>query len=132
MARAPKEVMNVRTAAPTILTWIQSICRVLSARHGEAVAIMALVGTCGFGKLGTWRRRAIVVFLILGLAALATLRGVTEMLRAPSIEPFAPEGAVHRERGADDGSTSVVRLQPPVPIARYARVPRRKSLRPPR
>jgi uncharacterized membrane protein YedE/YeeE len=41
---------------------------------------IALVGTCGFGKLGTWRsRRPARHCLILGLAALATRRGVTEM-----------------------------------------------------
>ncbi len=59
---------------------------------------MALVGTCGFGTLvrvGGGDLRAIVVFLVLGLSALATMRGVTGMLRVALIEPLSvplPEG----------------------------------------
>ena len=59
---------------------------------------MALVGTCGFGTLvrvGGGDLRAIVVFLVLGLSALATMRGVTGMLRVLLIEPLSlrlPEG----------------------------------------
>ncbi len=59
---------------------------------------MALVGTCGFGTLvrvGGGDLRAIVVFLVLGLSALATMRGVTGMLRVRLIEPLSlplPEG----------------------------------------
>ncbi|OKO86680.1 YeeE/YedE family protein [Bradyrhizobium sp. AS23.2] len=59
---------------------------------------MALVGTCGFGTLvrvGGGDLRAIVVFLVLGLSALATMRGITGMLRLALIEPLAirlPEG----------------------------------------
>lgn len=59
---------------------------------------MALVGTCGFGTLvrvGGGDLRAIVVFLVLGLSALATMRGVTGMLRVTLIEPLSlrlPEG----------------------------------------
>ena len=60
---------------------------------------MALVGTCGFGTLvraGSGDLRAIVVFLVLGLSALATMRGITGMLRLLLIEPMSlrlPEGA---------------------------------------
>lgn len=53
---------------------------------------MALVGTCGFGTLvrvGGGDLRAIVVFLVLGLSALATMRGVTGMLRVRLIEPMS-------------------------------------------
>ncbi|TWB03997.1 YeeE/YedE family protein [Bradyrhizobium stylosanthis] len=59
---------------------------------------MALVGTCGFGTLvrvGGGDLRAIVVFLVLGLSALATMRGITGMLRVALIEPLSlqlPEG----------------------------------------
>ncbi|RTM14328.1 MAG: YeeE/YedE family protein [Bradyrhizobiaceae bacterium] len=60
---------------------------------------MALVGTCGFGTLvrvGGGDLRAIVVFLVLGLSALATMRGITGMLRLMLIEPLSvrlPEGS---------------------------------------
>ena len=60
---------------------------------------MALVGTCGFGTLvrvGGGDLRAIVVFLVLGLSALATMRGITGMLRVALIEPLSlrlPEGS---------------------------------------
>ncbi len=53
---------------------------------------MALVGTCGFGTLvrvGGGDLRAIVVFLVLGLSALATMRGITGMLRMLLIEPLS-------------------------------------------
>lgn len=53
---------------------------------------MALVGTCGFGTLvrvGGGDLRAIVVFLVLGLSALATMRGITGMLRVKLIEPLS-------------------------------------------
>ncbi len=53
---------------------------------------MALVGTCGFGTLvrvGGGDLRAIVVFLVLGLSALATMRGITGMLRVALIEPLS-------------------------------------------
>ncbi|SRR5579883_389363 len=59
---------------------------------------MAMVGTCGFGTLvrvGGGDLRAIVVFLVLGISALATMRGVTGMLRVRLIEPLSlglPEG----------------------------------------
>ncbi|MFZ5713763.1 MAG: YeeE/YedE family protein [Bradyrhizobium sp.] len=60
---------------------------------------MALVGTCGFGTLvrvGGGDLRAIVVFLVLGLSALATMRGITGVLRLMLIEPLSvrlPEGS---------------------------------------
>ncbi|MEY9448632.1 putative membrane protein YedE/YeeE [Bradyrhizobium diazoefficiens] len=53
---------------------------------------MALVGTCGFGtlvRIGGGDLRAIVVFLVLGLSALATMRGITGMLRVKLIEPLS-------------------------------------------
>ncbi len=53
---------------------------------------MALVGTCGFGtlvRIGGGDLRAIVVFLVLGLSALAAMRGLTGMLRLTLIEPLA-------------------------------------------
>lgn len=52
---------------------------------------MALVGTCGFGtlvRIGGGDLRAIVVFLVLGLSALAAMRGLTGMLRLTLIEPL--------------------------------------------
>lgn len=52
----------------------------------------ALVGTCGFGTLvrvGGGDLHAIVVFLLLGLSALATMRGITGMLRVSVIESLS-------------------------------------------
>jgi uncharacterized membrane protein YedE/YeeE len=60
---------------------------------------MALVGTCGFGtlvRIGGGDLRAIVVFLVLGVSALAAMRGLTGALRLFLIEPLSlrlPEGA---------------------------------------
>ena len=55
-----------------------------------------------------------------------------EAIRTTQNRQVESERAVHRERNADESSTSVVRLQPLVPTARYALVARRTSLRPPR
>ncbi len=59
---------------------------------------MALVGTCGFGtlvRIGGGDLRAIVVYLVLGISALAAMRGLTGFLRIALIEPLStqlPEG----------------------------------------
>lgn len=59
---------------------------------------MALVGTCGFGtlvRIGGGDLRAIVVYLVLGVSALAAMRGLTGFLRLALIEPLSmrlPEG----------------------------------------
>ena len=59
---------------------------------------MALVGTCGFGtlvRIGGGDLRAIVVYLVLGISALAAMRGLTGFLRRALIEPLSlrlPEG----------------------------------------
>ena len=53
---------------------------------------MALVGTCGFGtlvRIGGGDLRAIVVFLVLGVSALAAMRGLTGFLRVGLIEPLS-------------------------------------------
>lgn len=53
---------------------------------------MALVGTCGFGtlvRIGGGDLRAIVVFLVLGLSALAAMRGLTGMLRLSLVDPLS-------------------------------------------
>jgi hypothetical protein len=68
---------------------------------------MALVGTCGFGTLvrvGGGDLRAIVVFLVLGLSALATMRGVTGVLRLALIEPLA----LRLSEGSDQTLTSLL------------------------
>jgi hypothetical protein len=68
---------------------------------------MALVGTCGFGTLvrvGGGDLRAIVVFLVLGLSALATMRGVTGMLRVRWIEPLS----LHLPEGTNQTLTSLL------------------------
>ncbi len=68
---------------------------------------MALVGTCGFGTLvrvGGGDLRAIVVFLVLGLSALATMRGITGMLRVMLIEPLS----VRLSAGSDQTLTSLL------------------------
>lgn len=59
---------------------------------------MALVGTCGFGtlvRIGGGDLRAIVVYLVLGMSALAAMRGLTGSLRIALINPLSlslPEG----------------------------------------
>lgn len=68
---------------------------------------MALVGTCGFGTLvrvGGGDLRAIVVFLVLGLSALATMRGITGMLRVMLIEPLS----LRLSGGGDQTLTSLL------------------------
>ena len=59
---------------------------------------MALVGTCGFGslvRLGTGDLRSLVVILVLGAVAFATLRGILSSFRIVVLERLAvamPEG----------------------------------------
>ena len=72
----------------------------LSAAFGWAGAIvggllfgfgMAMVGTCGYGtlvRLGGGDLRAIVVFLVLGLSAYMTARGLTGVFREAVIDPL--------------------------------------------
>ncbi|MBO6756068.1 MAG: YeeE/YedE family protein [Roseibium sp.] len=53
---------------------------------------MALVGTCGFGavvRLGGGSLRALVVLTVIGLAALATQRGILGQLRVPLVDDQA-------------------------------------------
>ncbi|WP_422368544.1 YeeE/YedE family protein [Pelagibius sp.] len=53
---------------------------------------MAMVGTCGYGtlvRLGGGDLRAVVVFLVLGLTAYMTARGLTGVLRESVIEPLS-------------------------------------------
>lgn len=53
---------------------------------------MALVGTCGFGaviRLGGGSLRALVVLTVIGLAALATQRGIVGILRVPLVDDLA-------------------------------------------
>lgn len=53
---------------------------------------MALVGTCGFGtlvRIGGGDLRAIVVYLVLGISALAAMRGLTGFMRITLIEPLS-------------------------------------------
>ena len=60
---------------------------------------MAMVGTCGFGsliRLGTGDLRSLVVVIVLGATAYATLRGVLSGLRIGFLENLAiamPDGA---------------------------------------
>ena len=59
---------------------------------------MGLVGTCGFGtlvRIGSGDLRAIVVFLVLGVTAVATMRGLTGSRRVALIDPitlYMPDG----------------------------------------
>lgn len=59
---------------------------------------MALVGTCGFGtlvRIGGGDLRAIVVYLVLGVSALAAMRGLTGVMRIALVEPLSlrlPDG----------------------------------------
>ncbi len=53
---------------------------------------MALVGTCGFGallRLGGGDLKALVVFMVMALTAMATMRGATGLLRAHAIDPLS-------------------------------------------
>jgi uncharacterized membrane protein YedE/YeeE len=53
---------------------------------------MALVGTCGFGtllRLGGGDLKSLVVFLVMALTAMATMRGATGLFRVHSIDPLS-------------------------------------------
>lgn len=53
---------------------------------------MALVGTCGFGsliRLGTGDLRSLIVMMVFGAAAYATLRGILAPLRIDGLESIA-------------------------------------------
>ncbi|KQW18299.1 lipocalin [Afipia sp. Root123D2] len=68
---------------------------------------MAMVGTCGFGtlvRLGTGDLRSLVVVLVLGAVAYATLRGVLADFRIGVLENFAV--AMPENVGSDMASLS--------------------------
>ncbi|MGJ4940645.1 YeeE/YedE family protein [Bradyrhizobium sp. HKCCYLS1011] len=82
---------------------------------------MALVGTCGFGtlvRIGGGDLRAVVVFLVLGISALAAMRGLTGYLRLALTEPLSlrlPEGMT---QAADSLlSFGLGRLAQPIAVA---------------
>ncbi|MBX9776136.1 MAG: YeeE/YedE family protein [Xanthobacteraceae bacterium] len=53
---------------------------------------MALVGTCGFGtllRLGGGDLKSLVTFFVMAFTAMATMRGMTGLLRVYSIEPLS-------------------------------------------
>jgi uncharacterized membrane protein YedE/YeeE len=53
---------------------------------------MALVGTCGFGtllRLGGGDLKALLAFLVIGITAYMTMRGVTGLIRLAVIDPLA-------------------------------------------
>lgn len=53
---------------------------------------MAQVGTCGFGtllRLGGGDLKSLVAFLVMAFTAMATMRGMTGLLRVYSIEPLS-------------------------------------------
>jgi uncharacterized membrane protein YedE/YeeE len=57
---------------------------------------MALVGTCGFGtllRLGGGDLKSLVVFLVMALTAMMTMRGLTGLVRVRAIEPLSYEVA---------------------------------------
>lgn len=65
---------------------------------------MALVGTCGFGtlvRIGGGDLRAVVVYLVLGLSALAAMRGLTGVLRIALIDPLSVPLAEGSSQGLD-------------------------------
>lgn len=65
---------------------------------------MALVGTCGFGtllRLGGGDLKALMIFLVMALTAMATMRGVAGLLRVRSIEPLSYEVAGSSQRVPD-------------------------------
>ena len=87
---APEHTTYVPTALPLIAIVIGSIM------FGTG---MAMVGTCGFGslvRLGAGDLRGLVVVLVLGAAAFATLRGILAGFRIDFMESLSlpmPDGA---------------------------------------
>jgi uncharacterized membrane protein YedE/YeeE len=79
---------------PARVTYVQTQVPLLGlALGGLMFGIgMALVGTCGFGslvRLGTGDLRALIVVIVLGAAAYATLRGVLSDIRIGIVEQAA-------------------------------------------
>jgi hypothetical protein len=79
---------------PGSVTYVQTRLPVLGLMLGGLMfgIGMALVGTCGFGslvRLGTGDLRALVVVIILGASAYATLRGVLSGFRIGFVEQVA-------------------------------------------
>ncbi len=80
---APELTTFVPTALPLVAIIIGSVM------FGTG---MAMVGTCGFGslvRLGTGDLKSLVVILVLGATAYATLRGLFADLRIGVIEPLS-------------------------------------------
>jgi uncharacterized membrane protein YedE/YeeE len=86
---APENTSYVPTALPLVAIVIGSIM------FGTG---MAMVGTCGFGslvRLGTGDLKSLVVILVLGATAYATLRGLLADLRISTLEQLSipmPDG----------------------------------------
>ena len=86
---------------PELTTYVPAAIPVVAILIGSILfgMGMAMVGTCGFGslvRLGAGDLRSLVVILVLGAAAYATLRGVLANLRISVLESLAiamPEGA---------------------------------------
>ena len=93
---------------------------------------MAMVGTCGFGslvRLGAGDLRSLVVVLILGAVAYATLRGLLAGFRIGILENLSlpmPDGAAIRYCGADVArfrASMSAALLPPRPVSAFAGSP---------
>lgn len=86
---------------PELTTYVPPALPLISIMIGSVMfgIGMAMVGTCGFGslvRLGTGDLRSLVVVLVLGGAAYATLRGVFADFRVGFLEALSlpiPEGA---------------------------------------
>ncbi len=63
---------------------------------------MAMVGTCGYGvlvRMGGGDMKAVVSFLVMGLTAYMTARGLTGVARVGIIEPLASDLSVYGGQG---------------------------------
>ena len=81
---------------------------------------MALVGTCGFGtlsRMGGGDLRAIVVFLVMGVSAVAMMRGATGLVRVAWIDPIAVDFSAAGSQSLPDIVARATGLRADVPIA---------------
>lgn len=81
---------------------------------------MALVGTCGFGavvRLGGGSLRALVVLTVIGLAALATQRGIVARIRIPLVDDLAISLGIAGDQSIGSLVSAMVGIPLQVPVA---------------
>lgn len=87
-------MVALRLLSPELTTYTPSALPWFAILFGGALfgVGMALVGTCGFGcliRLGSGDLRSLIVLLVFGVVAYATLRGVVAPLRIEWLEALA-------------------------------------------